>query len=139
MTGGFMKFVTAVVVIVGLTLGAWQLNDYWGSFKHKHHSSAQELPPDLPEDQLAGMPSSLQSALNNARERGAIGLREFLTAYGNTISDPRRASIELDYAVLVATSDPSAARRAYAKVKGRIDSGSPVFNRMKQLEKTYGE
>jgi hypothetical protein len=132
-----MKFLIALVIIVGLGLGAWQLNNYWGTFKPKDASSAPQPPPEIPDDQLSGMLPSLQPALNAARERGAPGLRDFLTTYGNTISDPRRASIELDYAVLVAPSNPSEARRVFAKVKGRVQSNSPVYNRMKQLEKTY--
>jgi hypothetical protein len=83
------------------------------------------------------MPPSLQPSLDAARQRGASGLKGFLTTYGNTINDPRRASIELDYAVLAAPSNPSEARRVFAKVKGRLQSNSPVYNRMKQLEKTY--
>ncbi len=137
MTGGLIKFVISVVIIVGLGLGAWQLNNYWKTFKPKETSSARQAPPEIPDDQLPGMPPSLQPALDAARARGAVGLKEFLTAYGNAISDPRRASIELDYTVLVALSDTSEARRAFAKVKGRLQPDSPVYNRMKQLEKTY--
>ena len=132
-----MKFLIALVVIVGLFLGARQFYDYWGTFKPKHTSSAQQPPPEIPEDQLSGMPPSLQPALEVARQRGAAGLRDFLATYGNTINDPRRASIELDYVVLVALSNASEARRVFAKVKGRLQSDSPVYNRMKQLEKTY--
>jgi len=132
-----MKFLIALVIIVGLGLGAWQLNQYWGNFKAKDTASAPQPPPEIPDDQLSGMPPSLQPALEAARQRGAAGLRDFLTTYGNTMNDPRRASIELDYAVLVAPSNPSEARRVFAKVKGRVQSNSPVYNRMKQLEKTY--
>ena len=48
-----------------------------------------------------------------------------------------RASIELDYVVLLAQSNPEAARKAFAKVKSRITSGSPLYTRVKDLEKTY--
>ncbi len=138
MTGSFMKFVTAAVIIIGLALGVWQINNYWGTFnKHKHHSSDEDAVQIVADDQLPGMPESLEPSLAAARQRGADGLREFLTAYGNTISDPRRASIELDYTILVALRSPSEARRYFAKVKGRVDSSSPVYNRLKQLEKTY--
>jgi hypothetical protein len=130
-----MKFLIALVIIVGLALGAWQLKDYWGNFKDKQ--AAPTAQADIPDDQLPGMPPSLQSVLDTARQRGAPGLRDFLDTYGNTVSDPRRAAIELDYAVLLAPSSPGEARRAFAKVKGRLQPDSPVYNRMKQLEKTY--
>jgi hypothetical protein len=75
--------------------------------------------------------------LEVARKRGAAGLHDFLAMYGNTISDPCRAWIELDYVVLVAQSNPGEARRQFAKVKSRAQPGSPVYDRVKQLEKTY--
>jgi hypothetical protein len=39
--------------------------------------------------------------------------------------------------VLLAQSSPGEARREFAKVKSRVPPGSPVYNRVKQLEKTY--
>ncbi|HEX3721065.1 MAG TPA: hypothetical protein VH595_24205 [Verrucomicrobiae bacterium] len=131
-----MKFLIALVIIVGLALGAWQLNNYWGNFKSTP-TAAPQTQAQVPDDQLPGMPASLQPALDAARQRGAPGLKDFLTTYGNSISDPRRAAIELDYVVLVAPSSATEARRVFAKVKGRLQSDSPVYSRMKQLEKTY--
>ncbi|HEX4119030.1 MAG TPA: hypothetical protein VH619_00280 [Verrucomicrobiae bacterium] len=131
-----MKFLITVVIIGGLAIGAWQLNNYWGTFKPAA-PPAQQTQPEIPDDQLPGMPASLQPALDAARQRGAVGLHDFLKMYGNSISDPRRAAIELDYVVLVAPSSATEARRAFAKVKGRLQPGSPVYNRMTQLEKTY--
>jgi hypothetical protein len=136
-TGALMKFLIALVIIVGLSLGAWQFYTYWGNYKAKDAPSERQRPAEIPDDQLEGMPSALQPALNAARERGAPGLKDFLSTYGNTINDPRRAAIELDYTVLIAPSNPSEARRAYAKVKARLQPTSPVYDRMKQLEKTY--
>jgi hypothetical protein len=132
-----MKFLIALVIIVGLSLGVWQINKYYKTFQPKEAAAANQPPPEIPDDQLQGMPASLEPALNAARLRGAPGLKDFLTTYGNTINDPRRASIELDYVVLVASSNPTEARRVYAKVKGRLTSPSPVYERLKQLEKTY--
>jgi hypothetical protein len=132
-----MKFLIALVVIVGLSVGAWQFYNYWGHFKPKDTSSSHQRRAEIPDDQLEGLPPALQPALNAARDRGAMGLKDFLSTYGNTINDPRLAAIELDYAVLVAPSNPSEARRVYAKVKGRLQENSPVYDRMKRLEKTY--
>jgi len=131
-----MKFLISLVVVVGLSLGAWQLYQYWLTVKDKE-APPPAAQPQISGEQLAGMPPSLDSALSVAEQRGATGLHDFLTAYGNTIADPRRAWIELDYVVLEAQIDPSQARRAFAKVEGRVHSGSPVYDRMKQLEKTY--
>ena len=132
-----MKYVIGLVIIIGLAMGAWQLNQYWGTFKEKEPASAAPAPPDVSGEHLPGMLPRLQPVLEAAQKRGAPGLHDFLTMYGNTISDPRRAWIELDYVVLLAQSSPGEARREFAKVKSRVPPGSPVYNRVKQLEKTY--
>ncbi len=132
-----MKFLVGLIIVVGLLLGAWQLHQYWGTFKEKEPETVAPAPPDISGDQLPGMSPSLQPVLEEARRRGAAGLHDFLTMYGNTISDPRRSSIELDYVVLLAQSSPGEARREFAKIKSRVPPGSPVYRRVKQLEKTY--
>jgi len=132
-----MRFLIGVVIIVGFSLGFWQLYKYWGTFKPQPVSAAVQ--PDIPEDQLPGMLPSLQPYLEAARQRGAAGLHDFLTTYSQMVNDPRRAAIELDYVLLVAQSNPDEARRVFAKVKGRLQPNSPVYNRMKQLDKTYGD
>ena len=132
-----MKFLVGLVIIVGLALGAYQLHEYWGQFKEKEPEAAAPAQPDISGQQLPGMPPRLQPILEVSQRRGAVGLHDFLATYGNTISDPRRAWIELDYLVLLAQSSPGEARRQFAKVKSRVQPGSPVYNRVKQLEKTY--
>ena len=132
-----MKFLVGLIIVVGLAIGAWQLYEYWGQFKEKEPVAAAPAPPDVSGDQLPGMLPKLQPVLEIAQRRGAAGLHDFLTMYGNTINDPRRAWIELDYVVLLAQSSPGEARQEFAKVKSRVQPGSPVYNRVKQLEKTY--
>ena len=132
-----MRFLVGLVIVIGLSLGAYQLYEYWGNFKEKEPVAIAPAPPDVSGDQLPGMLPRLQPVLEAAQKRGAPGLHDFLTMYGNTISDPRRAWIELDYVVLLAQSSPGEARREFAKVKSRVPPGSPVYNRVKQLEKTY--
>ena len=131
-----MRFLVGLIIVVGLSLGAWQIYQYWGNFREKKPAAAV-APPEVSGDQLPGMLPRLQPVLDAARKRGAPGLHDFLTMYGNTISDPRRAWIELDYVVLLAQSSPGEARREFAKVKSRVPPDSPVYNRVKQLEKTY--
>lgn len=57
--------------------------------------------------------------------------------YRRTVADPRLASIELDYVVLVAREDIAEARKVFAQVKQRTPPASLVYPRIKQLEKTY--
>jgi hypothetical protein len=132
-----MKFLVGLIIVVGLSIGAWQLYEYWGQFKEKEPEAAAPAQPDVSGDQLPGLPPKLQPVLDIAQRRGAVGLHDFLATYGDKIDDPRRAWIELDYVVLLAQSSPGAARQEFAKIKSRVQPGSPVYNRVKQLEKTY--
>jgi hypothetical protein len=131
-----VKFVIGLVIIIGLSLGVRQLYRYWGTFKEKQ-PAAVSARAEVPDDQLPGLPASLQSDLEEARQHGAAGLRHFLDAYGKSIQDPRRAAIELDYVLLLTPGNPAEACRVFAKIKERLPPDSPVYDRMKRLEKTY--
>jgi hypothetical protein len=134
-----MKFVIGLIIVVGLSLGVYQIHEYWGNFKDKPPASGtqRQAPPEVSGEQLPGLPRPLEGALQLAEQNGAAAMKEFLAAHGKEIKDPRLAWIQLDYVILAGTSDPGEARRVFRKVQGRLTSGSPVYNRMKQLEKTY--
>jgi len=134
-----MKWVIGLIIVVGLSLGAWQIHQYWGTFNDKPSGTGEPAPAqaDISGDQLPGLPGTLEGPLRTAEEHGAAALREFLAAHGNAIRDPRRAWIELDYVVLAGANDPAEARLVFSKVKARLAPDSPVYNRLKQLEKTY--
>jgi len=86
---------------------------------------------------LPGMPYQLDGSLQAAQSQGATGLAAWLKTYGQVVQDPRKAWIELDYCLLVSKDNPAEARRIYAEVKKRTAQNSPVWPRIKQLEKTY--
>ena len=135
-----MRFLIGLIIVVGLSLGAYQLYEYWGKFKDKDETSATAPAPPPPQvngDQLPGLPPKLQPLLDIAQKRGAAGLHDFLATNGGKIADPRKAWIELDYVVLLAQSSPGEARFKFQEVKGRVQPDSPVYSRIKQLEKTY--
>jgi len=134
-----IKFLIAAVIIVGLSIGGYDLWQYWGHYKNADGSSQQQpaYTPPPPGDDLPGMPASLEPTYQASRQRGVAGLRDFLKEYGNSISDPRLASIQLDYVVLLAQSDPAEAKRIFSQVKNRTQSDSPVYGRVQQLAKTY--
>jgi hypothetical protein len=128
-----------LIIVVGLSLGAYQIHEYWGNFKDKPPAtSAQpQAPPEVSGDQLPGLPRPLEGPLQTAEQNGAASMKEFLAAHAKEIKDPRLAWIQLDYVILAGASDPGEARLVFRKVHGRLTSGSPVYSRMKQLEKTY--
>jgi hypothetical protein len=131
------KFIIGAIVVLGLALGARQFYQYWGKYKGTDTPPAAYIAPPTSGDNLPGMPSNLEAIYQASRPRGVAGLRDFLTIYGNTISDPRLAWIQLDYVVLVASSDPTDARRVFKLVKTRIQPDSPAYSRVQLLEKTY--
>jgi hypothetical protein len=88
-------------------------------------------------DQLPGLPYQLEASLQAARKQGAAGFRNWLKNNSRSVEDPRKAWIELDFCVAVFRENPAEAKRVFAAVKERIGPSSPVWPRMKQLEKTY--
>jgi hypothetical protein len=136
----FVKVLLGIVVVIGLVLGAYQLWEYWGHFSSVNESKSTQsaaAAPEIPETSLPGMNPRLEPILEASRKRGAAGLHDFLLTYGKTVADPRLGSIELDYVVLVAKDDPTEARRVFFKVKTRTSTTSPVYPRVKLLEKTF--
>ncbi|MBI3850824.1 MAG: hypothetical protein HY298_11200 [Verrucomicrobia bacterium] len=133
-----MTKVISVFVIVLVLYGGWELFLYWEKVRDEKESSrkaataAQVVPEQLP-----GMPYTLEPTLQAAQKGGAAGLKNWLRQYRSKVTDPRLAWIELDYVVLVARDDPAEARRVFAGVKQRTTPASPVYERVKQLEKTY--
>jgi hypothetical protein len=134
-----VKFVIGLIIVVGLSLGAWQVYQFWGNYSDKPAptTAPTPAPAEVNGDQLPGLPSTLNGPLQTAEEHGVTALRDFLAGHGSEIKDPRRAWIELDYVVLAGASDAGEARRVFQKVQARLTPSSPVYNRMKQLEKTY--
>ena len=49
-----MKFLITLVIVVGLSLGAWQLYQYWGNFKEKEPVAAAPAPPEITGEELPG-------------------------------------------------------------------------------------
>ena len=134
-----MKPLIAIAIIVAACMGGWEIYSYWLDVKEKEKEKykTEVVHPQVVATQLPGMAAQLEPILEAAQRQGAVGLRNFLGQYGKTIADPRLASIELDYVVLVANDNPAEARKTFARIKQRIARESPVYPRIKQLEKTY--
>ena len=133
-----MTKLIAALIIVAALYGGWELFLYWEKVKNEEETKQkQDAAALVIGDQLPGVPYNLEGSLQAARKKGAAGLRNWLKAYGQSVDDPRKAWIELDFCVAVAREDPAEARRVFAAVKVRLGPASPVWPRMKQLEKTY--
>ena len=133
-----MTKLIATLIIVLLLYGGWELFQYWEKVSREEETRQKQAAAEVVVgDALPGVPNQLESSLQTARKKGAAGLKNWLKTYGQSIEDPRKAWIELDYCVAVARQDPAEARRVFAEVKDRLSPASPVWPRMKQLEKTY--
>lgn len=99
----------------------------------KEESSGKNVEPS----KLAGVPYNLETSLQHARTQGATSMKRWLEQFGSQIQDPRKAWIQLDYCTLIASEDPQEARAVYSEVKQRLREGSPVYPRLKQLQKSF--
>jgi hypothetical protein len=131
------KVIAAFAIIIVLYIG-WEVFLYWDKVSHEEETKQkQDAAAMVIGDQLQGVPYQLETSLQNARKQGATGLKNWLKAHGQSIEDPRKAWIELDYCIAVARQDTAEAKRVFAQVKERTPPSSPVWPRIKQLEKTY--
>ena len=137
-----MKALIAVVLVLGALWIAKQMYlTYRDVEKHPANTeqSGNSQPAAAPSASasLPGLPASLEASLSAAEQRGATGLRNWLTNYRIYARDPRLAAIELDYVVLISHQDPGEARRIFKDVRDRTPTFSPIYDRVKRLEKSY--
>ena len=132
------KLITILIIVAALW-GGWQLFLYWDKVKQEDEVAAKKKAQTevVSGEQLAGMPNGLESSYQAAKNQGAIAMKNWLKTNGRMVQDPRKAWIELDYCVAIAREDPAEAKRTFAAVKNRMSPSSPVWPRIKQLEKTY--
>jgi hypothetical protein len=134
-----MRKVIGLLLIIGAVWGIRQL------IAHYERVEAEKIaregggpsPARVDTSVLPGLPSGLEASLQTAQKQGAAGMRNWLKAYRPYVTDPRLAAIELDYIVLVGANNIKEARQVFAAVKQRTSTNSPVYPRIKQLEKTY--
>jgi hypothetical protein len=131
------KLIGVFIVIIALFLG-WQFFLYWEKVRDENEAKQKQAAHAVVAgEQLSGLPDKLAPSLEAAKKQGAAGMRNWLKNYGRMVQDPRKAWIELDYCVLVSHEDLPEARRVFAEVKARTPESSPVWPRIKELEKVY--
>jgi hypothetical protein len=131
------KLIT-VFIIVAVCYCGYHLFRYWESVKAGEENQQKQADNlALQADSLAGLPSQLQESLRVAQQHGNTAMGEWLKTYGHLVQDPRKAWIEMDYCVAISREDPAEARRIFKSVKDRTAPDSPVWPRVKQLEKAF--
>jgi hypothetical protein len=135
-----VKTLIGILIVLAVIFFGWRVYDYWVGVdtEREAREQARRPPPVVPE-RLEGLPSQLEPSLQEAQKKGAAGLKAWLDQYKRSplVKDPRLAWIELDYVVGIAAENPLEAKRVFSEVKKRTPPESPVYPRIKDLEKTY--
>ncbi len=134
-----MKQLFTILIILGVFYGLKELLFRFETIqKREGASESATAEPARPRAAaLPGLPPSLEGPHQTAEKLGPEGLKNFLIAYRPSIRDPKLADIELDYVILVSRHDPAEARRVFKAVKDRTPTFSPIYPRIRSLEKTY--
>lgn len=130
-----MKFLISILILAALIWGGVKINERWTNIRDSNDPDRAAEPQ--PGNALPGMPAQLEDGYEAAKKRGASSLKKWLATYRRNIQDPRLAAIEMDYVVLVGTGNAEEARRVLAEIDARINPDSPVYERLKSLEKVY--
>jgi hypothetical protein len=131
------KLIAAFIVIVAL-FGGYHLFLYWERVKNEEATQKKQAAAAVVQgENLPGLPPGLEPSLKAAQQKSPAAFRKWLKTYEKALQDPRKAWIELDYCVAIARENPSEARGIFAEVKKRTPPSSPVWPRVKALEKTY--
>lgn len=135
-----MKALISILICLALFYTAKKLYFSYQKIEKQqasHEEGAPAHPAQPAASVLPGLPAYLEASLAAAEKQGPAELRDWLTKYRAYARDPRLASIELDYVVLISHQDPAEARRIFKDVQGRTPTFSPIYERVKRLEKTF--
>ena len=133
-----MKALISILIIVAFIFCGWKLVAYYQQVEAENENRQKvEAGADIKPDQLPGLPDGLYISLQAAQNNGSTGLRNWLKAYGPQVQDPRKAWIEMDCSLALLRTDPNDAKRIFKAVKERTLTNSPVYPRIRQLEKSF--
>ena len=132
-----MKIAIGILILALVGFGGFKLWEYWASTEQ--NKTAPDPTANVQPQSLQGLPQQLEQPLQEAQAKGPEAFREFIDNIKKSplVKDPRLAWIELDYVVMLAGKDPAEARKVFRKVKERTPTDSPVYARVKSLEKTF--
>lgn len=131
-----MKNLLWILIIVLIGWGSTKFAAYYNEVKRKSEGpTPEEIAAKSRE--LPALSPQMESSLQQAKAGGAAAFKAWLDRYANSIQDPKRADIELDYVQMLARSDPAGARRLFATIRPRIPADSIIIDRVKKLEKIY--
>ena len=126
-----------ILIILAVGYGGYLLFQQWDQARLEHDGQKKaEAAAVVVGERLPGMQQQLESALKSAKDKGPVAFQSWFTANEKTLADPRKAWIELELCVAMSRENPSEAKKIFARVKARVPPSSPVWPKMKELEKT---
>ena len=129
-----MKALITLALMIGLYLLGKTMFEGYQAQERKKNPQQQNATANV----LEGLPPQFEASLATAQAQGAPALKAWLAKYGQYARDPRLAEIQLDYVVLVSRTNPAEAKQFFQAVKQRTSKTSPLYERVKRLEPTYG-
>ena len=132
MTKVIWALIIAVVVFIG-----YRIYLHWAVVQEESGGQKEVPVMNVSGDALPGMPSHLDAGCRAAKDKSPAAFRAWFTANEKQLADPRKAWIELDLCVAIRRDNPAEAKQIYARVKKRVPPSSPVWPRLKELEKAF--
>jgi hypothetical protein len=132
------RLISALLILAVVFVG-YRIYVHWEKIQSDNDKQqrAETAVASVSPESLPGLPPHLDQSLHAAREKGPAAFRAWYNASERLLADPRKAWIELDLCVAITRDDPAAAKRIFAGVKARVPPSSPVWPRVKELEKAY--
>lgn len=130
------KLIWALIFLAVAFVG-YRLYVHWEKIKAGEEAKPAAAVASVSPESLAGLPGPLEPGYRAAKEKGPAAFRAWFNANEKQIADPRRAWLELELCVAMTRENPAEAKKIYARVKSRLPPSSPVWPRMKELEKAY--
>ena len=132
-----MSKLIGVLILVAVIWGFSQLVIFYGKTKLESEGPPKNQQVAAPADPVPPLPPALEASLQQAKAGGAGAVKDWLAANQPYLRDPRKAAIELDFARMLARSDPAGAKRVYLAVKARTPSDSPAYAKVQELAKLF--
>jgi hypothetical protein len=134
-----MKALISIFIVLAIIFTGWKVVDYYQQVEQENEQKEAASGVNVSPRSLPGLPKPLENPLAEVTKKGPVALKDWLdqAKANNMVKDPRLAWIELDYVLMAVREDPVEAKRVFLSVKSRIDEDSPVYPRLKSLQKSF--
>ena len=135
-----MKILISILIILAVGVGGYKLLEHWNAVKEEGIVARKAAAgADINPESLSGLPPQLQYKVREAQQAGPETFKRFIDSCKRfpDVKDPRLAWMELDYMVMISSTDPVEAKKIFFDVKKRTPTDSPIYPRIKALEKSY--